>query len=96
MSRAKLAVLAACLLGMLASGCSLTEPRSKDFTLVDQRPAKAKEAGNTLEAAELACKEHTKQKGINSIVGIFSRLRRGSADEDYVACMRERGYEVKQ
>ena len=62
---------------------------------MDQRPAKAEEAGNTLEAAEPACKEETKQKGINSVVNIFSRLRKGSADEDYVACMKARGYEVK-
>jgi hypothetical protein len=94
MSRVKLAVLAACLIGALASGCSLTQPKPKNFTLVDQRPAKAKEPDNTLEAAELACKEKTKQKGISSLFGIVSRLRKGSADEDYVACMRERGYEV--
>ena len=96
MSRVGSAVLAACLLGTLASACSLAEPKPKNFTLVDQRPAKAEEAGNTLEAAELACKEDTKQKGIKSVVNIFSRLRQGSADEDYVACMKRRGYEVKQ
>lgn len=96
MSRVRPAVLAACLFGTLVSACSLAEPEPKDFTLVDQRPAKAEEAGNTLEAAELACKEDTKQKGIKSVVNIFSRLRKGSADEDYVACMKQRGYEVKQ
>jgi hypothetical protein len=96
MSRVGPAVLAACLLGALLSACSLAEPKPKDFTLVDQRPAKAEEAGNTLEAAELACKEETKQKGIKSVVNIFSRLRKGSADEDYAACMKRRGYEAKQ
>ncbi len=95
MSRANLAVLAACLLGALVAGCSLTQPKPKDFVLVDQRPAKAKESGNTLEAAELACREEAKSKGTSSLLGIFSRLRRGSADEDYVACMKGRGYEVK-
>jgi hypothetical protein len=95
MSRANLAALAACLLGTLAAGCSLTQPKPKDFVLVDQRPAKAKESGNALEAAELACKEETQNKGVSSLVGIFSRLRKGSADQDYVACMKERGYEVK-
>lgn len=96
MSRVKLAMLAACLFGALASGCSPAEPAPKDFTLVDQRPAKAEEAGNTLQAAELACKDETKRKGIASVVGIFSRLRKGSIDEDYIACMKARGYEVKQ
>jgi hypothetical protein len=51
--------------------------------------------GNTLEAAEKACKEETERKGIGSVIGIMSRLRRRSADEDYVACMKARGYEVK-
>lgn len=89
-------MLAVCLLGALVSACSLVEPKPKNFTLVDQRPAKAEEAGNTIEAAQVACKEDTKQKGIKSVVNIFSRLRQGSADEDYVACMKRRGYEVKQ
>jgi hypothetical protein len=95
MSRVRAAVLVICLVGALASACSLAEPAPKNFTLVDQRPAKAEEAGNTLQAAELACKEETQKKGIKSVVNIFSRLRKGAADEDYVACMKGRGYEVK-
>jgi hypothetical protein len=62
MVRVKLAVLASCLLGTLVSGCSHAEPAAKDFTLVDQRPAKAQETGNTLEAAEQACKEETRRR----------------------------------
>jgi hypothetical protein len=96
MSRVEPAVLVICLLGALASACSLAEPKPKNFTLVDQRPTKADEAGNTLEAAERACKEETRRKGIKSVVNIFSRLRQGAADEDYIACMRRRGYEVSQ
>jgi hypothetical protein len=96
MSRVRPAVLAVCLLGALASACSLVEPKPKNFTLVDQRPAKAEETGNTLQAAETACKEETKRKGIKSVVNIFSRLRQGSADEDYIDCMKRRGYEVTQ
>lgn len=88
-------MLAACLLAVLAPGCSQSQPSPKDFTLVSQSPAKAKEAKNTLEAAERACKSETTRKGMASIVGIFSRLRPGSVDEDYVACMKGRGYEVK-
>ena len=96
MSRVRSAVLAVCLLGTVVSACSLAEPKDKNFTLVDQRSAKAEEAGNTLEAAQRGCKDETKKKGIKSVVNIFSRLRQGSADEDYVACMKRRGYEVKQ
>lgn len=95
MSRVKLWAFAACLIAMPASGCSLSDPAPRDFTLVDQRPAKTEEAGNSLKAAEEACKAQTKQKGIASVIGIVSRLRKGAADEDYVACMKARGYEVK-
>jgi hypothetical protein len=95
MSKVKLVMLAACLLAPLVSGCSLAEPTQRDFTLVDQRPAKAEEGGNSLHSAETACKAETKRKGIASVVGIFSRFRKGSVDEDYIACMKRRGYEVK-
>jgi hypothetical protein len=95
MSRAKLSAFALCLIAIAASGCSLTQPAQRDFTQVNQREAKAEESGNSLEAAETACKEQTEKKGIGSILGIMSRLRKGSADEDYVACMKGRGYEVK-
>ena len=95
MSRVKLWAFAAFLIAMPGSGCSLSDPAPRNFTLVDQRPAKAEEASNTLEQAEAACKEETKRKGIASVIGIVSRLRKGDADEDYVACMKTRGYEVK-
>ena len=94
MSRVRPAVLVACLLGTLASACSQVEPTPKDFTLI-RRPAKAAEAGITLENAELACKAETKKKGMASVVAIFSRFRKESADEDYIACMKARGFEVK-
>ena len=96
MSRFKQAALAVCLIGVPASGCSLSDPAPRDFTLADQRSAKAEEAGNTLKEAEAACKEETKRRGIASVVGIVSRLRKGAADADYVACMKARGYEVEQ
>ncbi len=88
--------VAACVMGLSASGCSLSDPAPRDFTLVDQRPAKAEEAGNSLKEAEEACKEETRTKGIASVIGIMSRLRKGAADEDYIACMKKRGYEVQQ
>lgn len=90
----KLALLASCLLGPPLLACSQTEPPSKDFVLVDQRPDKAKENGNSLEKAQRVCTEETKHKGTSSLLGIFTRLRKGSAEEDYIACMKARGYEV--
>lgn len=95
MSRVRLAAFAVCLMAMPAAGCSLSEPKPRDFTLVDQRPAKAEEQGNSLEAAEAACKEETERKGLGTVIGLMSRLRKGSADEDFIACMKGRGYEVK-
>lgn len=95
MARAKLPAFAVCLIALSALGCSLSQPGSRNFTQVNQREAKAEETGNSLEAAQAACKEETERKGIGSLVGIVSRLRKGSADEDYIACMKTRGYEVK-
>ena len=55
----------------------------------------AAEGAPSLEAVEAVCKAETERKGTASMLAIFSRLRRGSADADYIACMKERGYEVK-
>ena len=88
--------LAACLATLASSGCSLSEPAPRDFTLVGQREGKAEESGNSLEAADKSCKEETTKKGLGSVVGIVSRLRKGAADEDYIACMEARGYQVKK
>jgi hypothetical protein len=96
MSKVTMAVLAACLLGASLPACSLNDPSVKDFSQMSQRPEKAKETGNTIEVAEAACKAETQTKGIASITAIFSRFRKGSADEDYIACMKTRGFEVKQ
>ena len=95
MSRVKLAVLASCLLGPLLAACSQAEPVPKDFVLIDQRPGAAEESGNKLVKAERFCTLEAEKKSIGSVVAIFSHLRKGSADEDYVACMKARGYEVK-
>jgi hypothetical protein len=95
MTRLKGPVLAASLLAVIASGCSQSQPSPKNFTLAGQIPPKAAETENTLEVAERACKAETRRKGMASIVGIFSRLRPGSADANYIACMKTRGYEVK-
>jgi hypothetical protein len=72
-------------------GCSRTDPAPKDVTLATQRPD---DAATKLEAARAACTEETKRKGIASVVGTLSRLRPGASNEDFVACMKARGYEV--
>jgi hypothetical protein len=80
------------LLVMLLSACSPNLP-AHDFTSVEPPE---KNAAALLAEASTACKEQTRKKGIGSILGIFSRLRPGSADADYVACMKERGYAIRQ
>jgi len=96
------AILAVSLCALLAQACSQLEPAPKEFTLVSQtadetkhQPGQTKNKEGSLEAAEEECKEETKKKGIKSIAAIFSRLRPGSADQDYIACMKARGFEVK-
>ena len=63
------------------------------FVLTHQRPAKTEEQGNTLEAATAACKEEIRLKRSSSLLAILSNLRRDQ-DDDYIACMRMRGYEI--
>ena len=46
------------------------------------------------DAATKACKEETETKGFSSIVGIFSRLRHGSTEEQFAACMKKKGYDA--
>ena len=45
-------------------------------------------------AASKACKEQTRDKGFNSVLAIVSRLRPGAVDQDYIACMKSKGYTV--
>jgi hypothetical protein len=79
----------------LGPACSRLEPKPQDTALAAPRSAKPEETGNARQAAEEACKAETKRRGIASLIGIVSRLRSGAAEEDYVACMKQRGYEVK-
>jgi hypothetical protein len=89
---APLAALLALIVAL--QGCSRSEPAPGAFTRVTGAPA-GKTDADKLKAAEIACREETKRKGIASVVGILSRLRPGSSEEDYIACMKARGYEVK-
>ncbi len=96
MKDARLTALGIGLLAAALQGCSLAEPAPRSFTQIEQRPAKAAETGNTLQQAEAACKAETEAKGIATITAIFSHFRKGTADEDYIACMKRRGFEVEK
>jgi hypothetical protein len=95
MSTARAALLVGCLCAAMLPACSRTESLPRNFVQIEQRPAKAEEAGNTLEAATEACEKETDRKGISSITAVFKRFRKGKAEEDFIACMRERGFVVQ-
>ena len=40
--------------------------------------------------------EQTREKGIKSVLAIVIRMRPGAVDEDYVNCMRNKGYAVEK
>jgi hypothetical protein len=73
-----------------------TPPPSPTATTNDEKTEKeAKEAKEKkFREAVKACKEETEKKGFASVMGIFSRLRKGSAEEDYANCMKGRGFDV--
>ncbi|MGH6867068.1 MAG: hypothetical protein ACREDO_13115 [Methyloceanibacter sp.] len=88
-------LLAACLLGVALSGCSRkAEPPPGDFTLIDKSAKKPPDLQATgLELAKQACAEEAKKRGVKSVLAIFRGFGRGTSEEDYVDCMKERGYE---
>ena len=47
----------------IAPGLQPEHPSAKDFTQMNQRPEKAKETGNTIDAAETACKAGDSDEG---------------------------------
>jgi len=77
------------------------EPKAKDPKAKGHKSKEAKakaaaaKAGQTpLEAASEACKTTARDKGIKSLLSIVTHMRPGAVDADYVACMKEKGYEV--
>jgi hypothetical protein len=85
---------ATCALGLMLSACSLAGPSSHSFTTAT--PTKAKPDPTALEQASTACKESTREKGIKSVLAIVTRMRPGAVDEDYVNCMKNKGYTVEK
>jgi hypothetical protein len=78
---------------MLLAGCSHPDLPPVAST-PSATPASATKTDAKYEAASKACKEETEKKGFGSVLGIFSRLRPGSSEADYVTCMKKQGYEA--
>jgi hypothetical protein len=71
------------------------DPKAKGHTKDAKAKGAAAKAGQTpLEAASEACKTTARDKGIKSLLSIVTHMRPGAVDADYVACMKEKGYEV--
>ena len=95
LARLTLAVAAVSALGLMLSACSLAGPNPRAFTTAaEQKPAKPD--ATAIEQASQACKSELRQKGIKSVLAILSSMRPGAVDEDYVKCMRNKGYTVEK
>lgn len=80
---------------LLLAGCSHPDlPPTGTATATPAVTSGDNKDANAQEAATKACKEETEKKGFSSVLGIFSRLRRGSTEEQFAACMKKRGFEV--
>jgi hypothetical protein len=94
-ARLTLAVAAVSACGVLLSACSLAGPTPRTFTAAaEQKPVKPDD--RALAQAAQACKDQTREKGIKSVLAIVSRMRPGAVDQDYVNCMRNKGYTVEK
>lgn len=76
---------------------STKNKKKKKDTTATPTPAPAAapvDPSAALTAAINACKNATLTKGTKSVLAIFSHMRPGAVDEDYVACMKDQGYTV--
>ena len=59
-------------------------------------PPQPRDPASALAAAEKFCRDTARDKGIKSVLSILTHLRPGAYDEEYVACMKSKGYQVTQ
>ncbi len=80
----------------VAKTSTKNKKKKKDTTATPApaTPAAPVDPGAALTAAINACKNATVTKGTKSVLAIFSHMRPGAVDEDYVACMKDKGYTV--
>lgn len=94
--RAKLtsALAAVCALGLVLTACSLAGPNPHTFT-PEAESKRIKPDATAIEQASKICKDQTREKGIKSVLAIVTRMRPGAVDEDYIECMKQKGYTVE-
>ncbi len=78
---------------LMLSACSLIGPSSRSFTTAQNQ---AKPDPKALEQASTACKQATLDKGTKSVLAIFTRLRPNALNEDYISCMKNKGFTVEK
>jgi hypothetical protein len=93
-SRLRAAFLAACVLGSLLPGCSRPKLPPVDFT-VTPSVKQSSDPQATLKADQETCLEEARRKGIASVTRILL-LRGKISKSDYIACMKNHGYEVAE
>jgi len=59
-------------------------------------PLQPRDPAAALAAAEKFCRDTARDKGIKSVLSILTHLRPGAYDQEYIACMKSKGYEVTQ
>ena len=94
MGRVGVTLLAACLLGLPLTACSRSKPPQVDFTAT-RSVTETPDPQATLLADQEACTDEARRKGISSVTRILL-LRGKISKSDYIACMKNRGYEVPE
>jgi hypothetical protein len=76
------------------SACSRKSLPSDEFKILDSSPQNQTRA-QALAAAKATCAKQTEHHGISSVFGIFSHLRPGAAQRDYIDCMKAQGFDAE-
>ncbi|MFD0986763.1 hypothetical protein [Methyloligella solikamskensis] len=92
MSHAMRTLLIALLLAFTLplAACSKKDLPTEEFQISTETPETRAQA---LAAAKTACEEQTRKSGMKSMLSIFSRLRPGSAERDFINCMEDKGFD---
>jgi hypothetical protein len=97
MSSLRIAATSLCLLASVLAGCSLSHTPPVQATPISTPDAAPKAPDPAAyKAASDACHAEAQKKGIGSILGIFSHLRPGAANAEFIACMKRGGFEVQE
>lgn len=72
------------------AACSKKDLPTEEFQISQETPETRAQA---MAKAKIACEEETRRSGMKSMLSIFSRLRPGSAERDFINCMEDKGFD---